>query len=154
MPFDSCHQVHRVKFAIRREENAEVRTAAIEETLCAVGNPASEAAQPPNRFVSFNGEPLHPLRTSIDDSQRALHPELVAQLLCLRAREHLKARSGRPPEASQSGGKGSCQHSINDRWFRSVRFTSLGQATYSPYCTWLVLWHVNVVVPRRDQHWP
>eukprot|EP00439_Symbiodinium_sp_Y106_P060993 s632_g9.t1 len=59
---DMQARVHRVKFAIRREENAEVRTAAIEETL-----------------------------TSIDDSQRALHPELVAQLLCLRAREHLKA---------------------------------------------------------------
>ncbi|CAE7817835.1 RPL21E, partial [Symbiodinium necroappetens] len=59
---DMQARVHRVKFAIRREENAEVRTSAIEETL-----------------------------GSIDDSQRALHPELVAQLLCLRARENLKA---------------------------------------------------------------
>ncbi|CAJ1420611.1 unnamed protein product [Effrenium voratum] len=59
---DLQSRVHRVKFAIRREDNAEVRQQAIEETL-----------------------------TSFDESQRKTHPELVAQMLCLRSREKLKA---------------------------------------------------------------
>ena len=52
--FASCNQVHRVKFAIRREENAEVRTSAIEETLPAVCNPESKAAQPHNQLHAVN----------------------------------------------------------------------------------------------------
>eukprot|EP00434_Breviolum_minutum_P003250 symbB.v1.2.002861.t1/scaffold130.1/size334612/12 len=55
-------RVHKVKFAIRREGNADTRMQAIEETL-----------------------------TSFDDSQKEAHPEMFAEMLCLRAREMTKA---------------------------------------------------------------
>ena len=54
-------EVHKVKFAIRREANADTRMQAIEETL-----------------------------SSFEDSQKEMHPELFAEMLCLRSRETLK----------------------------------------------------------------
>lgn len=59
---DLQSRVHKIKFAIRREENADTRMQAIEETL-----------------------------SSFDGQQKQLHPELVAQMLCLRSREMMKA---------------------------------------------------------------
>lgn len=55
-------RVHKVKFAIRREGNADTRMQAIEETL-----------------------------STIDDQQKQMHPEIYAEILCLRSRELTKA---------------------------------------------------------------